>query len=336
MSHVCIVLISKQRPFERKLDPNHWLITTTKTLIKDFIDLRDIYGHLLKRSKTTRDRKIITLLWFLNTQLIHVLESSKISRLTYLGLRSHILDALHSRLLPSVVDDVIEDVYLYGRLKNDADDLAFMVESLLDTAGHTCNDEDSKWILADVRGLCSELRRVAQELPRSLEHHLRLLEIRGNVHESRNQWILTALASIFLPVSLACSLLSMQTRFRDLHYLLYDFCGVVVILLTLVGMILLGFKLSMLLMENLEGRIRKSPTWAFALATVYVEKLKIPRLLIAATVLCIWSFCLASFIVGMVIDVSLGGLILGYGLAGFLGLFVIFMVFMYLTCRPDT
>lgn len=61
--------------------------------------------------------------------------------------------------------------------------------------------------------------------------------------EAQNVRLLSILASIFLPVSLACGLLSMQTRFADLHVLVYDFFGVLALLGILVGVIFIALKI---------------------------------------------------------------------------------------------
>ena len=73
----------------------------------------------------------------------------------------------------------------------------------------------------------------------SLERRLKIFELSKNAQEQARNWLLSILASVFLPLSLATSILSMQTRFVDLHFLLYDFCGVIVLLATLVLMVLL-------------------------------------------------------------------------------------------------
>lgn len=51
-----------------------------------------------------------------------------------------------------------------------------------------------------------------------------------NVRESQGVRRLTLLATIFLPLSLASSILAMSTRFRDLHLLLFDFVAVFTVL----------------------------------------------------------------------------------------------------------
>jgi len=51
-----------------------------------------------------------------------------------------------------------------------------------------------------------------------------------NIEESQSIMRLTALATVFLPFSLAASMLSMQTRIASLQWLFYDFFGLFIIL----------------------------------------------------------------------------------------------------------
>lgn len=219
-----LISIRTYNTFKTTSDSNKWLDDTRHRFICILIDLGEKYGFLLKKTNVTDHRKMITMLWFANAELVYMLEILKEARCSYQRLRRDTLEARNARLLPGVVDDIITDAYLHRELQNRAVDFASMLESLLDTARNTITTGGFEFesIFAHARGLSSDLRRLADDLPRSLDHHLRLLEIRRNVQDSSNQWILTTLASIFLPLSLSCSLLSMQTRFRDLHYLLYD------------------------------------------------------------------------------------------------------------------
>lgn len=143
-------------------------------------------------------------------------------------------------------------------------------------------------------------------MPKSLEHHLKFLQLRRDIQQSNSTWMLSVLASIFLPLSLASSVLGMQARFVDLHYLLYDFCGVAVLFLTLLGLILALVKLYVRLthwVTNLRG-FRKV----------------ISQVTFVMTILILWALVLSSFLVGMSSDVGLGGRILGFGIAGITGL----------------
>lgn len=221
------------------------------------------------------------------------------------------VDSGKFKLLPRLLDEVIIDANFFKALEAMAEDLTSTLEDLLGVIGvgfegNTGATPGFNTIVADLRGLSSDLRRKAGDLPKTLAHHLHFLEMRRSISESKRLSMLTILASIFLPLSLACGILSMQTRLKDLHYLLYDFCGVVVLLLTLVALLLLFVKGSMTIVSKRSGWgsfRKKFVTGAFAVI-----------------VLSIWAVILASFIVGMAVDVRLGGRVLGYGLAGLIGI----------------
>jgi hypothetical protein len=137
-----------------------------------------------------------------------------------------------------------------------------------------------------------------------------------SIHESKGVKRLTVLAAVFLPLSLACSVLSMQTRFA-LHYLLYDFPGVFTILasMSIVAYLLIG------------AMIKGSATWSLGNA---IKRMKFcgSNMPIDATALfyflkyslciAVWNVALVSFIVGMVVDVQVGPKVPGYGLGGIL------------------
>jgi hypothetical protein len=144
---------------------------------------------------------------------------------------------------------------------------------------------------------------------------------------------LTILAAFFLPLSLASSILSMQTRFVDLHVLLYDFLGVFCLVASIA--ILVYF----ILTEAL--RISKMEKWQrnerYALWKVRWwsseadnDKVEYAMALFLKYILyfCIWAIITASFIVGMVVHVTLGLKVLGYGFAALIGTIVILFTFM--------
>lgn len=191
-----------------------------------------------------------------------------------------------------------------------AENLTSTLEALLGVVGVGFEgNAEFNTVAADLRGLSSDLQRKAGDLTNTLAQHLHFLEMRRNIRESNRLPMLTILASIFLPLSLACGILSMQTRLKDLHYLLYDFCVVVVLLLTLVALLLLFVKGSMPIVSRTSGwgpSQKLFVTYPFAII-----------------VSLIWAVILASFIVGMAVDVRLGGLGLRYGLASLFGLTVL-------------
>ena len=126
------------------------------------------------------------------------------------------------KLLHNLVDEVITNEKLSRELEAMAEDLTSTLEALLDvvrvgfeeTAGGA---PEFNIIAADLRELSSDLRRKAGDLPKTLAHHLNFLEMRRSIRESNRLSMLTILASIFGPLSIACGSLSMQTRLKDLN-----------------------------------------------------------------------------------------------------------------------
>lgn len=115
--------------------------------------------------------------------------------------------------------------------------------------------------------------------------------------------LLSALTVVFLPLSLTSSLLSMQICLANLHFLLYDFCAVIILLGTIVGIVLVLRNLTERLKDKLY-RTERSPQlrkWypLFKFGTTGWGFI-------------IWGLLiLSSFLVGMVKNVGLGLKILG-------------------------
>ncbi|PGH15006.1 hypothetical protein AJ79_02686 [Helicocarpus griseus UAMH5409] len=177
-----------------------------------------------------------------------------------------------------------------------------------------CNMKDG----SDMTGCFHTLRFKAAKANRLaatvLEEYQRICNYHKDILTARNtesMKYLTTLATIFLPLSLASSMLSMQTRFRDLGVLLYDFIGVFVLLGTLSVVIYFVVRLLMIFSRYLRPLTLLKPLddWAkFTISTiVYYQS-------IGGTLLVLILF--ASFLVGMLKDAVLGAKILGFGFAG--------------------
>lgn len=91
--------------------------------------------------------------------------------------------------------------------------------------------------------------RAAGRLVERLESQLKFFELDRAVRDSMSVRLLTTLAAVLIPMSLACEILSMQSRFADLHYLIYDFCGVITIIASLATTIFLSLKVFMGLVD---------------------------------------------------------------------------------------
>lgn len=308
------------------------VLESMKRFALDFEQLQDDYRPLLRKSNTPQKRKQVLLLWFHHVQLFHTLRSFEEVRWLYQDMREPEVDSGRFKLLPQLLDEVINDANLLKKLEEMAENLTSTLETLIVVVragfeGNINSAREFEAIKADLEGLSSDLQRKAGELPRTLAHHLNFLEMRRSISESNRLWMLTILASIFLPLSLACGILSMQTRLKDLNYLLYDFLGVVVLLLTLVVMFLLNVKWSMMILSKTSGWRSSTKKIAIGIFAIIVSSS--------------WAIILASFIVGMAVNVRMGGIVLGYGLAGLTGIAVLVGMgtlpfSLYLLLRPQT
>ncbi|KAI3393819.1 hypothetical protein diail_3595 [Diaporthe ilicicola] len=225
------------------------------------------------------------------------------------------IDARKSELLPRLVKEVITEASLFREIEVLTRDFTSTLESLLqvidiyyeDEAKATDGLRELKAIEADLRGLITDLRCKASEVPDHLAHHLKYLELRRNVEESSSLWILTVIASLFLPLSLACGILSMQTRLKDLHLLLYDFCGVTVLMATLLVLLLLVVKACLMASERFKREMSSGGSLA---KQVFIASS-------ASFAFLFWDAVVVSFVVGMTKDVRIGGIILGSAVAYF-------------------
>jgi Mg2+ and Co2+ transporter CorA len=107
-----------------------------------------------------------------------------------------------------------------------------------DEAERLVKEED---IFESIRGIWSQLTKLASRIQAYDERRYSLYINALNIHESESVKRLTTLATGFLPLSVGASLLSMQTRFADLKFLLYDFVAVGLLLFSLmfIGYVLL-------------------------------------------------------------------------------------------------
>jgi hypothetical protein len=211
-------------------------------------------------------------------------------------------------LTQNIVREVINDVYFYEKFR---ECVAALTSATLPLLELLCIDfasiTDFEYTAVELRAMCEDLKRSSNQLTTRLESNMRLFELLRSFHESSKVQLLGLLAAIFLPLSLASSLLSMQTRLTDLHYLLYDFCGVIVLLGTIVLIIVILLKLFARFKDKMAEW--KSNTSRFYIPWVS-HKLQYGVL---GWLVVVWALLLSSFLVGMVRDVPLGLKILGYG-----------------------
>ncbi|CAM1505074.1 Fc.00g107110.m01.CDS01 [Cosmosporella sp. VM-42] len=228
-----------------------------------------------------------------------------------------IFDARSSELRRWQLKEITASSYAYHRLKDASSELTETTESLLDYIKASLSDGNTELheathlrtrIEPDIRGLIREIDGRLSRLIGSLEHDLKFLDLSRDVHQTNSVNRLTLLATIFLPLSLSAGVLSMQSRFRDLGSLLYDFIGTTVILVAIV-VLLLGFLSLLAFFKDGESKLNRAIAfYRKNLHSVFVWIGTISLALLGALVLC-------SFLVGMFKDVGLGLKILGYGFA---------------------
>ena len=232
-------------------------------------------------------------------------------------------DPRRATLTIPMLAEITRDVCFYEEVNEQATELAgavdTLVESLMILLKDAADYREYQCLAVELRSTCKDLQRTMAVLLAALEGHLRLFELSRGMQEAQSVRLLSILASIFLPLSLACGVLSMQTRFAELHYLLYDFFGVLVLLGTIVVVILVALRSylwSKVLLTQLDRNrmfrrhIRPNAHIAFLCFLVLG-----------------WGLLLSSFLVGMIKDVRLGLRILGYGVSA--ALFVALLPLLY-------
>uniref|UniRef100_L2FK25 Uncharacterized protein n=1 Tax=Colletotrichum fructicola (strain Nara gc5) TaxID=1213859 RepID=L2FK25_COLFN len=160
----------------------------------------------------------------------------------------------------------------------------------------------------EIRGLCTEVRGCLSRLSTSLEHDIKFLGLRREMRQTNSVQRLTILATIFLPLSLSAGVLSMQTRFKDLGPLLYDFFGVVVLLGALVLPLLVFLSFLKIATDHVLVNLELRMTTAYR----YKLERRLVSVLMWLSMTAFAIVVLVSFILGMFKDVILGAKILGY------------------------
>lgn len=217
-------------------------------------------------------------------------------------------DPRKATLTVPMLAEITRDICFYEEVKERVGELAGAVDALVESLKILLADADNyrdfQCLTIELQSTCKDLQRTMAILSATLETHIRLFEVSQGMHGAQNVRLLGILASIFLPLTLTSGLLSMQTRFSNLHYLLYDFFGVNVLLGTIVALILIALRFY--LWWNLVAQRDHYRT---------LRRIIGPQ--VRLTILCffalLWGVLLSSFLVGMIKDVSLGMAILGLG-----------------------
>lgn len=243
--------------------------------------------------------------------------------------QSHIVNPGYPKLQLSTMAVIVDSVHDCNLFLDAAMANSVMLSSLVDVMRATfieATETELRYFLAEIEATSNWLSKPFAQLTSRMSRNVELTNLLRSMQESINSRTLNLLAYIFLPMSLATSLLSMSTRFAELGPLLYDFCGVIVLFASLLLMVFLMLKIYQRIKNITQFEERRNLDSRHTRNIFY-------GLLFWAFVVILWPIVLSSFIVGMVVDISLGGRILGLGLAVLVGLGLIFFGFAY--CLVD-
>lgn len=245
----------------------------------------------------------------------------------------------------TILQELARDSYFWEQIQQSITKFLLAIESFqssLQLMDDLRNSNEFQEMAFEIKGLSAVLEKQASLISTRLDNRLRFLEIGRTLHESRRVQLLSLLAIIFLPLSLASSILSMQTRFVDLHYLLYDFFGVIFLLGTLtfilLGVLLFfqwGYGKFKNWLEN-PNIMSNNPPGRGWFSSVFRTANYAPIYTILFS-LVPWVLILTSFMLGMLRDVGLGLKVLGYGFGGITALSggFVFLVWIVKQSRQD-
>ncbi|KAL9473478.1 hypothetical protein ACSS6W_007858 [Trichoderma asperelloides] len=298
---------------------------TAERFLSEFRQLGDIY----RPQRTRRNLGQLFLLQLHHANLNLYSDFLQSFTMDYAAPRMFMYDPREVELRRWNLKAIMTDSHLYRQLTSLGAELTATTESLLDVLlalddGIGENSTRLAVLGAEIRGCSKDIMTRLSRISGDLDHNLQLLRLSKEMSQSSNVQMLTLLATIFLPLSLAAGVLSMQSRFKDLGDLLYDFFGVVVLLAAAVALLVV-IMLLLSSAKELESRLFKYHWYKAILRPALLAT-------IFGITLTLGALVLTSFVVGMFKDVVLGAKILGYGIASAIGALVVipytvFMVF---------
>ncbi|KAH7341148.1 hypothetical protein BKA66DRAFT_448350 [Pyrenochaeta sp. MPI-SDFR-AT-0127] len=217
-------------------------------------------------------------------------------------------NVIDPRLVPLTkysLEKRLRDAYFYEQLQDCVSDLVSATEPLLELLSmEFAATLEYKHLTTELHILCTDLSKRTPWLSHRLGSHLHMFDQSRSLDESLNVGLLSLLASIFLPLSLAASLLSMQTRFTDLQFILYDFGGISIFLGTVVIIVVHVLHIYARIVDGITEQ-KYLPGHHDQELTIFRMSFKIPFYIV-------WLALFIAFFIGMVADVALGLNILKY------------------------
>lgn len=284
------------------------------------VDLAGRYGELL-RASLPPNRKKALLLWHRHAQ--HFQLSDFMSQIKeYSAIRAKLYRSPDSALRQNLLEGLAIDLWTHQMFVSTISAFTDLTESFLRVIDaslrliekdkgpeNVSNAENFGIFSAQLQELTSEIKGELSVATSELEQLTRIMELRRGVKEFDDQRVLTNLASAFLPISLASSILSMSTRFKDLGELLFDFFAVSMVL----GLV--AFSIARSRRANLRARERLFDR----------NYHKFPRLTELGRRFKYAFYILLTIagLVGMFSSLQFAGRVLGFGFAGIVGAYII-------------
>jgi hypothetical protein len=283
---------------------------------KTLRSLIEAYSNMFAQLRPASGRKQFLLLLYSHAVLDDYRRQVYHLQADYARKKEGLSDPRRAKLTSSMLAEITRDACFYEEVNERVVNLAGAIDALVEALKLQLMDaaEYRKFqsLAVDLQSTCTDLKRIMATLSATFENHLRLFEISRGIHDAQNVGLLSILASVFLPLSLATGLLSMQTRFTHLHYLLYDFFGVLVLLGSIVIAILIMLRAHLWWKELLLQLGRN------AMFRKHIRPIGFTVFL--CFFFLVWALLLSSFLIGMIRDVGLGLRVLGYGVAAAVGI----------------
>jgi hypothetical protein len=308
-----VFISNETKPYKRTIQP----CISTERFTSELLELERVYQPL----RTKENLKQMLFLQYHHANLALFIEFLGHISSKYARRRRKDIDPRKSRLRQWNLKAIMNDVELYRRFSSFGTELQSMIGLLSDLVLIAPDEErdSSQRIKTELSNLRAELSCCGKDvkvrldkLTSDLEQDLKFLSMSRDITQSRDVQTLTLLATLFLPLSLSAGMLSMQYRFNELGDRLYDFIGIVVLLVAIVLVLLIVISAFNLGLE-LEDRFRKYEWYRQNVRPLAIA-------ILAFMFVTMGLLTLASFIVGMFKDVRLGGKILGWGFLAAFGL----------------
>lgn len=211
----------------------------------------------------------------------------------------------YSRAVLSPLKRRLRSYYIAKAVTRKTEDLKAFIgimseDSVVRSAVLAVGDQKMSRKLRELESISIHFANRMARWERSPEDVFRLHSDVFQVRQASSLSSLTVLASIFLPLSLAAGILSMQYRFNELHLRIYDFFGVTVMLCTLA---IVAYLTSRWISNHLlrEWYVR-SGLWESQEDTNEVRVNRWVKWMLGLG----WCLGLASFLVGMFLDYRTG------------------------------